>query len=136
MVIEIELHDGPLPAAPGAGSDGADGAGAVICFEGVVRPMEQGRPLTALAYEQYPPMTERELRRLGAEVGESHRLLSIHVTHSYGIVPVGAVSFRLVVGSKHRAEGLAAMDEFINRLKREVPLWKLPVYVAATKQTV
>ncbi|MEX0655779.1 MAG: molybdenum cofactor biosynthesis protein MoaE [Phycisphaeraceae bacterium] len=125
MQIDVRLHEGPLPATP---CWSVDGAGAVMRFEGVVRPMEQGRPLAALAYEQYPPMTERELHRLAEEVATAHGLLAIRVVHSHGRVPVGAVSFQLDVASQHRAVGLAAMDEFINRLKREVPLWKLPVF--------
>lgn len=125
MPVDVELLEGPLPAVP---RWSVEGAGAVIRFEGVVRPMEAGRPLQALDYQQYPPMTERELHRLAREVVQAHGLLGLRVVHSHGRAPVGAVSFRLDVASKHRAEGLAAMDVFIHRLKREVPLWKLPVY--------
>jgi molybdopterin synthase catalytic subunit len=41
----------------------------------------------------------------------------------------GQCSFRLQVASAHRAEALAAMTEFIDRLKRDVPIWKSPVPV-------
>ncbi|MEX0886390.1 MAG: molybdenum cofactor biosynthesis protein MoaE [Phycisphaeraceae bacterium] len=132
MQVDVELHPGPLPPAP---PWHIDTAGAAIRFEGVVRPTEQGQPLVALDYQQYPPMTERELRRLAEQIAQQHGLLGLRVAHSHGRVPVGKVSFRLDVASKHRAEGLAAMDAFINRLKREVPLWKLPVYATASAPT-
>ena len=125
MTIEVELRNGPLPAR----DDWAvQGAGAVIRFEGVVRPTEHGETLAALWYEQYPPMTQRELRRLAEQVAATHGLIGLRVTHSHGRVPVGAVSFRLDVASRHRAEGLAAMQTFIDRLKQEVPLWKVPAW--------
>lgn len=125
MPIEVEFKNGPLPAAP---CRKVDDAGAVICFEGVVRPMESGRSLAALRYEAYEPMTSRELRRLADEVAVEYGLLGLRVVHSYGQVPVGGVSFRLEVASKHRADGLTAMGVFIDRLKREVPLWKVPLW--------
>ncbi|MEM7577512.1 MAG: molybdenum cofactor biosynthesis protein MoaE [Planctomycetota bacterium] len=108
--------------------DAPRGAGAALVFEGRVRPNEGGRLLEALGYEAYSPMTERQLEQLAAAVLEEHGLIGLHVDHSVGRVPIGAMSFRLVVHSAHRKSGLAAMDAFIDRMKRDVALWKVPVY--------
>ena len=124
--VRIALHEGPLPAACDTRVDVP--AGADIVFEGVVRPLEDERALTALRYEAYEPMTTQELRRLAAEVVAEFGLLGIAVDHSVGVVPVGGVSFRLRVLSAHRKEGLAGMDAFIDRMKQEVPLWKHPQF--------
>jgi len=43
-------------------------------------------------------------------------------------VAVGEVSFVLIVESAHRAEALAAMADFIDRLKQDVPIWKRAVW--------
>lgn len=123
--VTITLHDGPLPPAEVAA---VEGAGASLRFEGVVRPTEEGRPLIALDYEQYPPMTEKELHRLAADVAARHGLLAIEVTHSVGRVANFERSFRLDVFSAHRKPALAAADEFIDRLKAEVPLWKVAIH--------
>ena len=126
--LSITLQDGPLPAAtPWA----CDGAGAVVTFEGVVRrgePDADGtvRELAALLYEAYEPMTTRELRRLAASLGTEHGLLAAAVEHSVGAVPVGGCSFRLRAAGRHRAETLAFVAAFIDRMKRDVPLWKVP----------
>lgn len=125
MIFEAALSMGALgPARPLHLAQ----AGASLCFEGVVRDMEDGRPLEALMYESYDPMTLRELETLGRDVATRHGLLGLSVEHSKGPVPAGQVSFRLQVASVHRAESIRAIDEFINRLKREVPLWKVPVW--------
>lgn len=101
-------------------------AGAVVQFEGVVRPTEDGRQLAALGYEAYEPMTTRGLAELGGAMIREHGLTALRVEHSVGRVPIHAVSFRLYVASAHRKEALQAMDTFIDRMKREVPLWKVP----------
>lgn len=124
MSVEVRISDGPLPAV----SRGAAGAGAVVCFEGVVRGEEDGRALDALDYEAYEPMASRELAALAERSVHKHALLGIDVWHSRGRVAVGEVSFRLIVRAAHRAEGLAAMSEFIDEMKRDVPIWKSPVW--------
>ncbi|MEO0529403.1 MAG: molybdenum cofactor biosynthesis protein MoaE [Planctomycetota bacterium] len=123
--VRVELVEGPLGQA---GSPPPPGAGAWVTFEGIVRPLEDDRQLVALDYEAYEPMTKRELQRLAAKVVEEHGLLAIVVEHSVGRVTVGETSFRLSVGSAHRAEAIAATDAFIERMKRDVPLWKTAVY--------
>jgi molybdopterin synthase catalytic subunit len=131
MSMTVAILDGPLPLSAAARRF-AD-AGAVICFEGIVRPTEEGRLLLALDYEAYEPMASKTLGELAEAVMREHGLLAVAVEHSRGRVPVGQCSFRLLIASRHRKEGLAAMDRFIDRMKQDVPIWKKPVY--ATKET-
>jgi len=100
------------------------GSGAGIVFEGIVRPTEDGRQILGLEYEVYRPMAERQLELIGREMVEKHGLISMEIEHSTGLVPNVACSFRLRVEAVHRKEGLRAVDEFIDRLKRDVPIWK------------
>ncbi|MFH5802423.1 molybdenum cofactor biosynthesis protein MoaE [Alienimonas sp. DA493] len=127
-VPPVRLHDGPLPTD---GPDASPGCGAVLTFEGIVRPMEpdgaETRPLAALRYEAYEPMTSRELDRLRAACAEEFGA-TLAVEHSVGEVPVGACSFRLRVATPHRAAALACCGAFVDRMKRDVPLWKVPVW--------
>ena len=125
--VSVRLVEGPLAAKPRAA---VDGAGAVVAFEGVVRPEEDGRPLAALVYEAYEPMTTRELTRLAERTAAEHGLLAIAVEHSVGRVAPGETSFRLTVASPHRAEALAAVERFIVEMKRGVPLWKVAEFDA------
>ncbi len=130
MSVRVSIVDGPLPGShlDEAEDRAAPEAGAIVCFEGRVRPLEDGRELDALRYEEYPPMTGRELRKLAGAMLAEHKLLAIGVWHSRGAVPVGACSFRLRIAARHRKEALAATDRFIDRMKRDVPLWKTPVW--------
>lgn len=97
-------------------------------FEGVVRPSEADRLIAALIYEAYEPMASKMLQRIGQELQDRHGLTGVCVEHSTGRVDVGDCSFRLRIAGLHRKEALAATDEFIDRLKRDVPIWKAAVY--------
>jgi molybdopterin synthase catalytic subunit len=125
--VTVEILDGPLP--PQGPPHGVANAGAALCFEGIVRPLEAGRAILALDYEAYEPMAPNLLRRLGEEISRTHGLLEVCVEHSRGRVRAGECSFRLRVASSHRPEALRAVEEFVDRMKREVPIWKTPVFL-------
>jgi len=130
MSVDVQLVDGPIARSriPEGWSSLPDGSGAILCFEGVVRPTEGDRPIVALEYQVYEPMAGNLLRCIGEEIVARHGLLALRAEHSRGRVGVGACSFRLWVASRHREEALAAMAEFIDRLKKDVPIWKSPVW--------
>jgi molybdopterin synthase catalytic subunit len=127
-LVTVQIINGPLPPAPTAWR--VDGAGAILLFEGTIRPSEGDAPISALDYEAYRPMAEKQLERLAGEMISRHGVLAIHVEHSQGTVPAGDCSFRLQIASAHRQEGIRAMEEFIDRMKQDVPIWKKPVYAA------
>lgn len=143
MVLAL-IIDGPLTTecearallAHADQSRSHDGTiGATLRFEGVVRRAERDpaaadveRALLALDYQTYDPMAQRGLEALAVSVAERHGLKSIVALHSRGRVGVGEVSFVLIVESAHRAEALAAMADFIDRLKQDVPIWKRAVW--------
>lgn len=127
--IRVSIVDGPVPVGDArVGGGDAIGAGAVVRFEGVVREMEDGRPLVALEYEAYDPMASSELQRLAETVASEFGVIGVDVIHSKGRVGVGEVSFRLTVAAAHRREAIDASDAFIERMKRDIPIWKRPVW--------
>lgn len=121
MSVLVNICDGPLD---GRNESAIENAGAAVVFEGIVRGLEDGRAIQGLEYTTYEPMATLELDRLATHVLDRHGLLGIDVEHSRGRVPVGTVSFRLRVWAPHRKEALAAMEEFIDAMKRDVPIWK------------
>lgn len=134
MIVKAVIVDGPVgPTALEALAVRTGGAvGATLRFEGIVRRSEPDggavRELVALDYQTYDPMAQRELESLARSVAERHGLASIVAVHSRGRVGVGEVSFVLEVCAAHRAETLSAVTEFIDLLKKDVPIWKRPVW--------
>lgn len=123
--LVIRLVDGPAPKIPWRE---IQGAGAIVTFTGAVRPMENGKPLLALYYTSYDPMAESELRRISEHAANQHGLLYVELIHSRGLVDAGKASLQLLIAAAHRKSAIQAMDQVIDELKRDVPIWKTPVY--------
>ena len=124
MQVEIEITDcgidlrRPLPEAL------AGAVGAVAEFQGLVRAEEAGAAIAALEYEAYRPMAERTMRRIAEEIASRQPCELVRVTHRVGIVPAGEAAIHVIVTARHRAEAFAVVTEFMDRLKRDVPIWK------------
>jgi molybdopterin synthase catalytic subunit len=125
-VCEVALVDGPLD-----GERSAAGEGAVVEFFGNVRPLENGRPITALDYEAHPPMAEHQLWKVAEAAADKFSLLSVTLLHRTGRVGVGETSLFLRVASLHRAAAFAATMFIVDELKKRVPIWKTPVFTEA-----
>jgi molybdopterin molybdotransferase len=99
-------------------------AGAWVEFRGLVRSEENNTEISALEYEAYAGMAEREMRRLIAAVSEQQPCLAVKVVHRIGVVPVGETAVYVGVAAKHRGAAFAVLAGFMDQLKQDVPIWK------------
>lgn len=130
MSVRVHIQRGPL--GPETHPLTAQGAGAILTFEGVIRADERGERIEAIEYEMYRPMVDEVLASLADEAVRRFGVLALRVRHSEGRVPVGECSFRLEVATAHRAEGLEATAWFIDRMKQDAPIWKRTVSAPTT----
>lgn len=98
--------------------------GALVTFEGVVRNNTKGRTTTCLDYECYEPMALTGMARIGQEVARQFAIGRIGIVHRLGRLQIGEASVVVVASAPHRRPAFEAALEAINRLKREVPIWK------------
>lgn len=122
MHIEVQLTNSSIAGA--LPPPVLSGVGAWVEFRGVVRGEEDGLPIAALEYEAYSPMAEREMRRILEELAGRHPCLAARVVHRVGVIPVGEAAIYVGVAGTHRAEAFALLTQFMDRLKRDVPIWK------------
>ena len=120
MKIEILITESPLLLEPVT----VAGCGAVARFDGIVRGLEDGRKIDGLRYEAYRPMAEKTMSDILAELGHIHPFDFARVHHRVGFVPVGEAAICMDVHTKHRAEAFAILQAFMDRLKKDVPIWK------------
>ncbi len=99
--------------------------GACVEFQGIVRELENGKPLTGIAYDAYEPMARNLLTAHFAELQAHHPCHSVLFIHRLGWVPVGEASLFVRILSAHRGEALRFLTEAVDRLKENVPIWKL-----------
>src|SRR5215211_7815342 len=103
------------------------GSGAVVTFLGTVRDLTGEERTVALEYEAYPPMAERKMAEIEAEVRARWPVGDVALVHRRGRLGVGEVSVAVAVSAPHRAEAFAACRHAIDRLKEVVPIWKKDV---------
>lgn len=101
--------------------------GGVVTFWGVVRQMEDGKPIRALEYSAYREMAEHQFRKLLAESHEKWKVNRIRVIHRLGVIAVGEASLLVRIEAPHRGEAFAAAQFIIDELKQKVPIWKKAV---------
>ena len=97
--------------------------GAVVEFDGIVREKENGGKITGLHYEAYAPMAERVMRAIFKRIAVEHPCESVEFIHRLGWVPVGESSLYLRVQSRHRAPAFGFLQECIQRMKQDAPIW-------------
>jgi molybdopterin synthase catalytic subunit/molybdopterin converting factor small subunit len=98
--------------------------GAVVTFEGVVRNNTKGRRTLFLEYECYQPMALEQMARIGREIAVMFEIDRIGLVHRLGRLEIGEASVGVVATAPHRSAAFEAALTGINRLKKEVPIWK------------
>ena len=130
-MVKTEVVNGPIDFFPSEDNRQQDGA--ELVFNGRVRATEHGENITALEYEQYEGVAEAELTQLAEEAMKKFPIHNLFCRHRIGRVDVGETSLHVSIWSKHRREGLDAMDWFISELKKCVPIWKWAILADGTK---
>ncbi|MBI3879027.1 MAG: molybdenum cofactor biosynthesis protein MoaE [Verrucomicrobia bacterium] len=103
------------------------GMGAAVYFSGVVREAEGDEKISAINYEAFQQMVERQFALIFDQLEKRWVLESVRVVHRLGVVKVGEASLWVEVVAAHRGEAFAACQFLIDEMKRTVPIWKRPV---------
>ncbi len=122
------LTDDPIDVAAVERSVAGAGRGAVLLFLGTVRNHHLGRAVDRLTYSAYRPMAVQVLQRIARELEAGGEHFKVNIVHRLGEVPVGEASVIIAAASPHRAAAYDASREALERLKREVPIWKREHY--------
>ena len=98
--------------------------GAIACFIGLVRDVNERREVSTMTLEHYPGMTERELERIAAEASERWDLVDLAIVHRVGALRPTDEIVLVAVASAHRGEAFQACEFLMDYLKTRAPLWK------------
>lgn len=96
-----------------------DGTGAVVTFTGTTRDVEM------LQYEAYEEMAQLRIEKIVEQLMQTYKLEAIAIEHRVGSVPLNQPSVIVAASSRSRPAAFAAAREAIDRVKAEVPIWKL-----------
>jgi molybdopterin synthase catalytic subunit len=111
-------------------------SGGLSMFFGIVRNHHQGRAVRSLFYECYVSMANNQIERIRKEIKARMGLSDIHILHRIGHLEVGEIALAVSAASAHRAEAFTACEEVVERIKKEVPIWKKEFYADGTHEWV
>ena len=121
---EAALTRDPLDAATLVRAARRHAAGAVVSFEGTVRSPSEGRRVDFLDYEAYDEMALASMKEALEEIRARWDVTAAFLHHRLGRVEVGETSVVAVVSAPHREDAFAACRYLIERLKKDIPIWK------------
>jgi molybdopterin synthase catalytic subunit len=98
--------------------------GAVACFIGVVRDLNDGDAVASMTLEHYPGMTEKALEGIVDQARERWDLYEVLVVHRVGKLRPTDPIVLVIVTSAHRGAAFAACEFVMDYLKTEAPFWK------------
>jgi molybdopterin synthase catalytic subunit len=115
-------------------SASADRAGAIATFTGRVRAKDgpDDERTRYLEFEKYAGVADRTMRSIEAALEDSEGVLDVRLHHRTGRVDAGEDIVFVVVLAGHRREAFRTVEDGIDRLKDEVPLFKKEVTEAET----
>lgn len=129
----VELVDAPIDPQDVLSRVASPACGAVLLFLGTVRDHSRKRDETTgsvlkLTYTAYRPMARQALERIACELERAMEGLRVSIVHRLGEIPVGEASVAIATAARHRAAAYEASRLALERLKAEVPIWKLEHY--------
>lgn len=99
-------------------------AGANVLFLGTARGFTDGVETTGLEYEAHDSMATEALERLCTAAVDRFSLLACAVEHRLGRIAIGEAAVGIAASAPHRRAAFEAAEWLMERIKREVPIWK------------
>ena len=120
----VDLRRGPLSLDAVIEAVAHEGAGGITTFTGVVRRRSRGKTVERLEYEAYDGMVRKTLDNIVDDIEGTIEGARVAIHHRVGVLTVGEAAVVIAASAPHRAEAFTACREAIERLKKDVPIWK------------
>ncbi len=98
--------------------------GALVSFVGLVRDINEGQSIQAMALEHYPGMTEKALHEIAQEAQQRWPLQGITIIHRIGDLMPSDQIVLVITASRHRHAAFESADFLMDFLKSKAPFWK------------
>ncbi|HEX5485730.1 MAG TPA: molybdopterin synthase catalytic subunit MoaE [Limnobacter sp.] len=98
--------------------------GALACFVGTVRDINEGQAVRAMTLEHYPGMTERSLEEIIQQAASRFDIVSAMIIHRVGPLNPEDQIVLAAATSAHRQQAFLACEFLMDYLKTEAPFWK------------
>src|ERR1700724_706473 len=98
--------------------------GAVACFVGTVRDLNEGQTVQAMELEHYPGMTEKALEAIAGQARDRWPGSDVLIVHRVGkLLPLDQIVL-VATTAVHRGEAFESCAFVMDYLKTQAPFWK------------
>jgi len=104
---------------------GYEGGGALVIFIGYVKGVVEGKKVFSLEYEAYEPLASEKLKEIALSEASTDGVLDIAIYHLVGELKPGDPAVYIAVYAVSRGEAFATARRVLERIKKEVPIFKL-----------
>jgi molybdopterin synthase catalytic subunit len=124
MPVRVQTGDFDLTTEVAQLRAGNPAIGAVACFVGTVRDLNDGSMVAGMELEHYPGMTEKALEGIVGAARQRWPGIEVLIVHRVGkLAPLDQIVL-VATTSKHRGDAFASCEFVMDYLKTEAPFWK------------
>jgi molybdopterin synthase catalytic subunit len=124
MTVRVQTEDFDLSAEVAALRAQNPKVGAVACFVGTVRDLNDGSTVETMELEHYPGMTEKSLAAIVDTARSRWPGIEVLIIHRVGkLVPLDQIVL-VATTAAHRGDAFASCEFVMDYLKTEAPFWK------------
>jgi molybdopterin synthase catalytic subunit len=98
--------------------------GAKVLFIGTVRNFSDNGNVAGMTYEAYVGMAEDKIKNIEIDAKKTWGVKKISIIHRIGDLTIGDNSVAIAISSPHSKDAFAACQFVLDKIKREVPIWK------------
>ncbi len=124
MPVRVQSGDFDLSTEVAALRARNPSIGAVACFVGTVRDLNDGTTVAEMELEHYPGMTEKALDEIVEVAKERWPGIDVLIVHRVGkLYPLDQIVL-VATTAAHRGEAFASCEFVMDYLKTQAPFWK------------
>jgi molybdopterin synthase catalytic subunit len=133
--VLAEVRDEPLSVQEVLAAVAHPSAGGQAVFVGTVRDDDAGRAVVSMDYSAHPS-APGVIESLAGAVADDPAVLRVAVVHRVGSLVVGDLAIVAAVSTAHRAEAFDQCRLLVDRVKHELPVWKLQRFADGSSEWV
>jgi molybdopterin synthase catalytic subunit len=103
--------------------------GAIGIFIGFVRKISGKKEVLKLEYEKYDDLFEKKLKEIEERLKDYPGVVDVRIYHKIGSLHPGEDIIYVVVMGEHRKDIWRPLEEGMELVKEELPVWKKEVYI-------
>ncbi len=107
---------------------GVERCGAIAIFVGFVRKISDGKEVVRLEFERFDELYWQKVGEIEEKIRSYDGVVDVRIYHKVGSLKPGEDILYVVVMGENRKSVYKPLEECVELIKRELPIWKKEVY--------